>query len=165
MEIAAGAGVDVVNVRTTDEMAGAVASSLPTADVLVMAAAPADYRSAETAPQKMKKREGKSRLLELRPTVDILKDTKTARRSGAVVVGFALETENEIPNARAKLDEKDLDLVVLNSATEKGAGFGGDTNRVTLISASSEPEPLPLMTKVEVADAILDRVERLLNGR
>ncbi len=165
MEIAAGAGVDVVNVRTTDEMAGAVASSLPTADVLVMAAAPADYRSAETAPQKMKKREGKSRLLELRPTVDILKDTKTARRSGAVVVGFALETENEIPNARAKLDEKDLDLVVLNSATEKGAGFGGDTNRVTLISASGEPEPLPLMTKVEVADAILDRVERLLNGR
>jgi phosphopantothenoylcysteine decarboxylase/phosphopantothenate--cysteine ligase len=165
-DVQAGDGIEVVGVDTTEEMAHAVAAALPSADVLVMAAAPADFRPAMPAEQKIKKR-GKKRpsAIELDPTVDILTQTRPARRPGAIIVGFALETENGIRNARAKLDEKNLDLVVLNDATEEGAGFGGDTNRVTMVSAAEKDESLPLITKREVAEAILDRVEVLLNGR
>jgi phosphopantothenoylcysteine decarboxylase/phosphopantothenate--cysteine ligase len=83
-----------------------------------------------------------------------------------VVVGFALETNDVLANARRKLDQKALDLIVVNDATETGAGFGVDTNRVSLLTrGASEPEELPLMSKSNVADAILDRVQTLLNGR
>jgi phosphopantothenoylcysteine decarboxylase/phosphopantothenate--cysteine ligase len=165
-DVASGEGIEVIRVDTTDEMASAVASALPTADVLVMAAAPADFRPSARAAQKIKKREKNGpQAIDLAPTIDILRETRTARRNGAIIVGFALETENGIPNARAKLQEKGLDLVVLNDATEEGAGFGVDTNRVTLISADANAESLPLMSKRDVADAILDRVQRMLHGR
>ena len=81
-----------------------------------------------------------------------------------VTVGFALETNDVISNGRAKLDAKDLDLLVANDATEKGAGFSVDTNRVTILSRDGTDEVLPLLPKAEVADAILDRVARLFNG-
>ena len=88
------------------------------------------------------------------------------RRDSAIVVGFALETDDLLPNATRKLESKGLDMVVLNAANEPGAGFGVDTNRVTIVSAGrAEPEELPLLDKREVADAILDRVEALLDGR
>jgi phosphopantothenoylcysteine decarboxylase/phosphopantothenate--cysteine ligase len=145
-------------------MARAVEGQLPSADVLIMAAAPADFRPADPAPQKLKKQQhGKS--LALTGTPDILKTTAAARKSGAVIVGFALETQDVIANGREKLAEKQLDMIVANDATEAGAGFGVDTNRVTLVLSDGREEHLPLMSKAAVADAILDRVEALLGGR
>ncbi|HUF29224.1 MAG TPA: phosphopantothenoylcysteine decarboxylase, partial [Gemmatimonadaceae bacterium] len=87
------------------------------------------------------------------------------RREGAVIIGFALETGDAVVAAREKLARKGLDLLVINDAFEPGAGFSGDTNRVTLLEPDSEPRPLPLMTKSELADVLLDRVEELLDGR
>ena len=157
-------GPHVVHVETTAEMARAVADTLAGADVLVMAAAPADFRPATTARQKIKKASAPS-AIPLEPTVDILAETRRARRPGAVVVGFALETTDALRNGRAKLEQKGLDLVVVNDATEPGAGFAVDTNRVTLVGADGTERALPLLPKTEVADAILDRVKELLDGR
>ena len=156
-------GLRTVPVETTQQMHDAVAEALPAADVLVMAAAPADFRPAEVATQKIKRGDGALNLA-LAPNADILAGTRALRRAGAVVVGFALETSDLEANARRKLAAKELDLIVLNDATEPGAGFGVDTNRVTLLAhdGDSTPEALPLMAKADVADAILDRVVRLL---
>ncbi len=157
------AGPRVVRVETAAQMCDAVAASLPSADALVMAAAPADFRAADVAPQKIKKADGK-RDIRLTETADILRETRSLRRPGAVVVGFALETTDLEANARRKLVEKGLDFVVLNDATEPGAGFGVPTNRVTIVHASGV-DALALMSKEDVAGEILDRVEALLNGR
>lgn len=159
------AGMTVHQVESTEEMRDAVAARIADNDLLVMAAAPADYRPGEVASGKLKKT-GAPRMLELHETPDILAATKAARRPGAVMVGFALETEDLLANAARKLETKGLDLIVLNDATEPGAGFGVDTNRVTFLTrGGDEPERLPLMPKSDVADAILDRAEALLNGR
>ncbi|MDQ3675107.1 MAG: phosphopantothenoylcysteine decarboxylase, partial [Gemmatimonadota bacterium] len=96
---------------------------------------------------------------------DILRTTASRRKSGSVIVGFALETNDSIANARTKLKEKDLDLIVLNTAGEAGSGFGTDTNRVTLISRDGKQEDVALMAKTEVAEVLLDRIETLLRGR
>ncbi len=150
-----------VPVESTADMADAVAAALPSADVAIMAAAPADFRAAAVAPEKIKRTAG-DLALTLAPTPDILASTRARRRPGAVIVGFALETSDGETHARAKLASKALDLIVLNDATEPGAGFGVDTNRVTLLGADGSREALALMPKSDVADAILDRVERLL---
>jgi phosphopantothenoylcysteine decarboxylase/phosphopantothenate--cysteine ligase len=165
LSVPAPVGVKHVEVETTQEMHQAVERSLSDADVLVMAAAPADYRPASVSAHKIKK-SGGGRTIELVENADILVGTRESRRDGAVVVGFALETDDVIDNARRKLSSKSLDLIVVNDATEAGAGFGVDTNRVTIISRDrDEPERLPLLSKQEVADEILDRVEVLLDGR
>jgi len=156
-------GATLVRVETTQQMSDAVAAALPTADALVMAAAPADFRPATVADAKIKRGAG-AMSIALEPTHDILATTRALRRHGSVTVGFALETNDAVPNARAKLASKGVDLVVLNDATEPGAGFGVDTNRVTFVSAAGE-EGLALLPKSEVADAILDRVEALLAAR
>jgi phosphopantothenoylcysteine decarboxylase/phosphopantothenate--cysteine ligase len=145
-------------------MAGAVKELITTSDVLIMAAAPVDFRPAAAAPSKIKKSAAPSSL-KLQQTTDILASTVKQRRRGSIVVGFALETDDAIENGKRKLREKQLDLVVVNDASEPGAGFEVDTNRVTLIDRSGATEVLPLLSKPEVADAILDRVERLANGR
>jgi phosphopantothenoylcysteine decarboxylase/phosphopantothenate--cysteine ligase len=157
-------GPRLVPVETTEEMARAVADALRDADVLVMAAAPADFRAADPAADKIKKASAPSSLA-LAATTDILAATRDARRPGAVVVGFALETTDALRSGRGKLEAKGLDLVVVNDATEPGAGFAVDTNRVTLIGRDGAERPLPLLPKTEVADAILDRVTELLDGR
>jgi phosphopantothenoylcysteine decarboxylase/phosphopantothenate--cysteine ligase len=158
-------GVTVQRVESTEEMCDAVAAKVGECDVLIMAAAPADYRPSEVAVRKLKKT-GAPRMLELNETPDILAATRAARRPGAVMVGFALETDDLLANAVRKLEKKGLDLIVLNDATEAGAGFGVDTNRVTFLTRhGGEPERLPLMPKADVADAILDRAEALLHGR
>jgi phosphopantothenoylcysteine decarboxylase/phosphopantothenate--cysteine ligase len=165
LAVPAPVGVSLVHVESTDEMRQAVERELAQADVLVMAAAPADYRPAEVATNKLKKT-GRPRAIELEENADILRSTAPLRRQGAVVVGFALETDDLIENAKRKLDAKSLDLIVLNDAKEEGAGFGVETNRVTLLTRGApEPEKLPLLTKPQVADVILDRVEALLRGR
>lgn len=157
-------GVAVHAVESTEQMAEAVERLLSQSDVLVMAAAPADFRPANPASAKIKKTKTPPDM-PLTPTPDILLATKGARRADAVIVGFALETNDPVANGRAKLAAKDLDLVVVNDATEAGAGFGVDTNRVTLVSRDGAEARLPLMAKTEVADAILDRVEMLIGGR
>lgn len=163
MTIAPPPGIDVSAVETTEEMAAAVTSALPNADVLVMAAAPADFRPAQPAATKIKKRSAPEQV-ELVPTPDILLTTRKARKKGAIIVGFALETNDVVSNGRGKLAAKELDLIVVNDATEAGAGFGVETNRVTILSRTGAEEDLPLMSKREVADAILDRVEGLRSG-
>lgn len=148
-------------VETTQDMAEAVASELGDADVLVMAAAPADFRPTSVATGKIKKT-GASASLALEETPDILKTTAGKRKPGMLAVGFALETDDLRDNARKKLAAKGLQLIVANSAREAGAGFGYDTNRVTILAADGGVDELPLMPKREVADAILDRIEALL---
>jgi phosphopantothenoylcysteine decarboxylase/phosphopantothenate--cysteine ligase len=145
-------------------MARAVQQALATADVLVMAAAPADFRAAEPATKKIKK-DASLDSLALARTPDILGSTKKARRKGSIIVGFALETNDAVENGRAKLRAKELDLIVVNDATEAGAGFAVDTNRVTLLARDGDDERLPLLPKSDVAEAILDRVEAELRGR
>ena len=164
LSVALPEGPQVVHVQSTEDMANAVSKALPAADVLVMAAAPADFRPAQQAQSKMKK-EVKPASIALAETADILLSTKSKRKRGAVVVGFALETEEAVSGGRSKLGKKELDLVVVNDATEAGAGFGVDTNRVTLLTRDGGEERLPLLAKTDVADVILDRVEALVRGR
>jgi phosphopantothenoylcysteine decarboxylase/phosphopantothenate--cysteine ligase len=153
-----------MQVETVQAMSRSVADILPTADVLIMAAAPADFRPAKEAQQKIKKGKAAPKI-ELEETEDILKSTISKRKKKSLIVGFALETTDGIRNAREKLKTKHLDLVVLNDATEPGAGFGVDTNRVTVIGRNGKEETLDLMSKTDLAEILLDRVEAELNGR
>ncbi|MDQ3811569.1 MAG: bifunctional 4'-phosphopantothenoylcysteine decarboxylase/phosphopantothenoylcysteine synthetase, partial [Chloroflexota bacterium] len=138
---------------------------LPSADVLIMAAAPADFRVPDPAPRKIRKSAAPTQLT-LCPTPDILLSTLPARRPGAVVVGFALDAGGDaVSGGRHKLSAKSLDLVVVNDASEPGAGFAVDTNRATLLSRDGSAEELPLMPKADLAELILDRIERLLHER
>jgi phosphopantothenoylcysteine decarboxylase/phosphopantothenate--cysteine ligase len=157
------AGASRIDVGTADEMAHAVLEASAGADALLMAAAVADFRPVRLAAHKLKKDAGPP-VLELERTADILSAVAEARaKSGrpACVVGFAAETDDLVPNARKKLQEKCLSLVVANDVTRKDAGFGSDSNRVTLIDAAGAEE-LPLLSKAEVAERILDRVGALL---
>ena len=153
-----------VKAQTVEEMSNCVAKALPSADVLVMAAAPADFRPAERAKVKIKKGRGGASI-ELEQTEDILRSTIPKRKKKGLIVGFALETGDGVRNARDKLKSKDLDLIVLNDATEPGAGFGVDTNRVTLIDRAGKEEELQLMSKIDLAEVLLDRIEEKLSGR
>ncbi len=164
LEVALPAGINSVHVETTADMQHAVIKALENADALIMSAAPADFTSASPAEQKIKKQTAPD-VLQLARTPDILKSSMLARKSGAIIVGFALETQNALNEGTRKLREKGLDLVVVNDATEPGAGFGVTTNRVTFVNRAGEVEALPLLSKREVADAIWDRVEILLHGR
>jgi len=156
-------GVAVVRVRSTEQMAAAVADALPLADLLLMAAAPADYRPLAPMETKAKRADGALRL-ELAPTADILAGTAGRRKKGAFIVGFALETGDAVAGAQAKLKSKQLDLVVANDATEPGSGPEVPTNRVIIVSRTGV-EPLPLLEKTEAAEVILDRVQVLVSGR
>jgi phosphopantothenoylcysteine decarboxylase/phosphopantothenate--cysteine ligase len=161
LSVALPIGAAATSVETTEEMADAVAKKLPKADVLVMAAAPADFRPKDVATSKIKKT-GKAPSVALEETPDILKSTAAKRKKGMIAVGFALETDDLKENAKKKLAAKGLDLIVANSAREPGAGFGYDTNRVTLFSAKGDTEELPLLPKSDVADLLLDRIEKML---
>jgi phosphopantothenoylcysteine decarboxylase/phosphopantothenate--cysteine ligase len=156
-------GASRIDVSTAHEMAHAVLEASAGADALVMAAAVADFRPARPADHKLKKDAGLP-VLELERTTDILRAVAEVRaRTGrpACVVGFAAETGDLLANARKKLQEKRLSLVVANDVSKPDAGFGADTNRVTLIDSAGADE-LPLLSKAEVAERILDRVGALL---
>jgi len=167
LDVAVPHGIDVVRAETVADMKGEVERILPSTDALIMAAAPADFRPVAPASQKIKKggASEKPRPIELTETEDILTSTKSARKRGSVVVGFALETENLLANSAKKLEQKGLDMIVANSAVDEGTGFGVDTNRVTILSSGGATEEIAMMKKTEVADVILDRIEALLNGR
>lgn len=152
------AGVNVVRIRTTQELYDAVMAHAG-ADVVIQAAAPADYRAREVSPTKIK-RTGETLMVELVPNPDIAAALGERKRAGQTLVGFAAETNDVVANAQGKLRRKSLDLIVANDVTRAGAGFDVDTNIITLIDAGSTRE-LPLMTKREAADRILDRVLEL----
>ena len=146
----------VVQVRTAEQMGEAIQSHLKKADALIMAAAVADYRPTEAADQKIKKADD-DLSISLAKTTDILKSAK----GDFVRVGFAAETQNLVENAKAKVGSKQLDLIVANDITAEGSGFGSDTNKVTLIDRELAVEELPLLSKYDVSNRILDRVKRL----
>ena len=153
-------GVTAHRVETTAEMQRAAQALVKRADLVIMAAAPADYRPAKPAATKRPRASG-AITIELEPTPDILSSLERPKK--CVVVGFALETGGDgLAKAQAKLREKRLDAIILNDAHEPGAGFEVTTNRVTIIRRSGEPIELPLLSKRDVADKILDAVEQSL---
>jgi len=156
-------GVRLRSVETTQDLEGAVAEELPGADVLVMAAAPADYRPSRPSEAKRPRTDG-ALAIPMEPTADILRATVAVRKAGSVIVGFALETGDAIQKARTKLEGKALDLIVVNDALEPGAGFDVDTNRVAILDREGNARVVPLASKREIADAILDAVEARLGG-
>lgn len=149
-------GVNVIRVETAQEMLKAVMKNLPPADIVVAAAAVADYRPVSRAGQKLKK-EQEWLKLDLEKTEDILKRIGEVK-GRKLLIGFAAETENLIENAREKLEKKNLDLIVANDVSDPDAVFGSDTNSVTLIPREGEASSWPRMSKREVANAILDYV-------
>jgi len=153
-------GIEVSHIRTTAQMKEAVAKAVAQADALIMAAAVTDYQPKSAAKAKIKK-ETPSLTLELIRTPDILAEVK----GNFLKVGFAAESQDIVANAKQKLVKKQLDLIVANDITDPRSGFGADTNKVTLIDKQGNVETLPLMTKREVADRILDRVVELLSKR
>ena len=155
------AGVVVRRVESTQELEEAVRSELPQADVLVMAAAPADFRPSSPSDSKRSRIDG-ALAIPMEPTTDVLDATRGVRKKGSIIVGFALETGDALAKGFAKLQRKDLDLIVVNDALEPGAGFEKDTNRVAVLGRDGTRKILPLQSKREVADAILDLVEQTL---
>ena len=153
-------GIDVVPIQTALQMRDAVKKASSKADVLIMAAAPADFRPATVAKSKIKKESISEMGLKLVPNPDIISEVK-----GAIIkVGFAAESEDLVKNATAKLKRKSLHLIVANNITEAHSGFGTDTNKVTLIDSQGKIEALPLLPKSEVAHKVLDKVVSLLNA-
>ncbi len=161
--LAAPRGVDRVSVESSAQMCEAVLARGEWADVVIQAAAPADFRPAQVAAHKIKKT-GAGMTLALENTADIAAELGRRRRDDQVIVIFAAETDDVLANARGKLARKNADMVVANDVTRPDAGFGVDTNAVTLITRD-DARALPLMSKREVADGILDRVAELLGAR
>jgi phosphopantothenoylcysteine decarboxylase/phosphopantothenate--cysteine ligase len=159
------AGVDVVRVTTAAEMRQAVTARAATADVVIMAAAVADYAPSGAAPQKIHKDQD-SLTLTLVRTPDILGELGTRRAGGdrPILVGFAAETDDVVAQARRKRREKGVDLIVANDVSRTDAGFEVDTNEVTIVSADGE-EVIPLQSKAGIANHVLDRVEAILRTR
>ncbi len=155
-------GVNYIPVVSAAEMAQAVFHHQD-AELIIMAAAVADYTPAAPASGKIKKKDDDLSLA-LKRTVDILATLGQTKKEGQILVGFALETDNQLSNAQQKLKKKNLDWIVLNSPNHAGEGFGTTTNKVTLISADGNAEAFPLLTKQETAEAILNRIESSLNN-
>jgi phosphopantothenoylcysteine decarboxylase/phosphopantothenate--cysteine ligase len=157
----AAASIEIVPVQTAAEMQDAVLSRAREMDVVVMAAAVADFRPKEPPTRKLKKHEGIPEIV-LEPTHDFLVDLGRDKPAGQVLVGFAAETDDLVGNATDKLHSKHLDLIVGNDISQPDAGFEVDTNRAVIIDADGGVEALPLLAKIDLAEVILDRVSALL---
>ena len=158
------AGVEVVRVETADDMEAAVLGRAAGADVVVMAAAVADFRPTVAAENKLRKADGVPDIV-LKPTTDILAELGRRRRPGQVLVGFAAETGDVVAGAEEKLRRKQLDLIVANDVTAAGAGFGHDTNAATILDTAGHRTGVPLTSKREVARILLDLVSGLLGAQ
>ena len=154
--------ITVTNVISAEEMFNACIDTFPDSNIAIMSAAVADYTPKNTYQQKVKKNSESDWQIDLEKTKDILKNLGNDKRSGQVLVGFALETDNELDNAFLKLRNKNLDLIVLNSLKDKGAGFGGSTNKVSMIDKNERIEDYELKSKKEVAVDIANKVKSLL---
>lgn len=150
--------VKTINVTTAEEMYNAVTREFDSTDIVIKAAAVADFRPVNIADDKLKKTDGMENI-PLEPTKDILK-TLGANKKNQFICGFSMETQNMTENSKKKLESKNLDMIVCNNLKVEGAGFQGDTNVVTIIDKSSTTE-LGIMSKTEVADKILDRIAQL----
>ncbi|MFC1495476.1 bifunctional phosphopantothenoylcysteine decarboxylase/phosphopantothenate--cysteine ligase CoaBC [Thermodesulfobacteriota bacterium] len=158
------AGTDFIVVKTAEEMKNEVIKHCRHMDIIIKAAAVSDYRPAEVSAQKIKKSDNDFSI-KLTSNPDILSELgKLKEESGFILTGFAAETENILDNAREKLLKKNLDLIVVNDVTAKNAGFDTDTNQVTIISKDGGKEELPIMSKEEAADRILDRIKTIKQG-
>ena len=153
-------GIPVVKVESTCDLYEAVTSRAPEMDVIIQAAAPADYRFANPSAQKMKKEAGKPLIFELVENPDIAAAVGAAKKPGQTLVGFAAETEKLLDNARRKLDKKNLDMIVANDVSKPGAGFNVDTNIATLITREGLTD-CPLQSKADLAETILDKIVEL----
>ena len=153
----------IIKVRTAKEMYKAVLDNYKKADIIIKAAAVADYRPKVEAAEKIKK-DGKTISLELERNPDIIAEIGK-NKGKRVLVGFAMETQNLLANAREKLKKKNMDLIVANNLREEGAGFRTDTNIITIIDRTGKAESLDKMTKNEAAGAILDRVKKIIGGK
>ncbi len=156
--LAAPPGIKIIGIRTAEEMLKAVQNAVKKTDALIMAAAVADFRPIKIAPNKIKRQELSDMTVELEKTPDILAQVK----GDFVRVGFAAESHDLIANARDKVKRKGLDFIVANDITQKDCGFGTETNRVTIIDSKGKMDELPLMTKDEVADRVLDKLRGIL---
>ena len=152
-------GVKLVPIITAQDMLEAVQAALPQTDILIKAAAVADYRPATVADEKLKKKDGELSI-PLERTADILAWVSENRHEGLFVCGFSMETENMLENSRAKLQKKNVDMICANNLKTQGAGFGVETNVVTLIT-KDEIKELPLMGKDEVAGKLLDEIQKM----
>lgn len=162
VHIAPPQGVQVVPITSTQDLLDAMMEQCPAQDIIIQAAAPADYRMETVAQQKIKKQSGDTLTLTLVENPDVARAVGERKRPGQTLVGFAAETQMVRENAQKKLQSKHLDLIVANDVTAPGAGFGVDTNIVTLITQSTETT-LPQMSKRDVADRILDKVLEMRN--
>src|SRR5690606_27076899 len=147
-------------VETSEEMYNRCIEIFPKTDIAIMAAAVADYKPEQPTAHKIKKKET-ALSITLTRTQDILATLGTIKSPNQILVGFALETDNEIPNAQEKLNKKNADMIVLNSLQDIGAGFGTDTNKVTLLDRSGTAKSFPLQTKKEVAEIIINHIAGL----
>ena len=158
-------GVHLRKVETAVEMEVAVHDVIGEADVSIYAAAVADFRPSDPKSSKVKRaHEPRGLDVPLEENPDIALGSRELRKAGSIAVGFALETDDLIANARGKLERKGFDMIVANDATEEGAGFGTTTNRVTLVRSDAPEERVPLQSKDEVAETILDRVADLMDS-
>lgn len=151
---------NVINVTTAEEMYDAVLSRSDAYDIIIKSAAVADYRPAVVSDEKIKKSEDGTGSIMLERTKDILAELGRRKKAGQIICGFSMETENVLENSRKKLIKKNADIIAANSLREEGAGFGGDTNRLTLITGDEKKE-LPLMSKDETALALLDFIAEM----
>lgn len=163
VNLAAPKGVELVSIQSSADLCAAVLARGEWADVVIQAAAPADFTPETTAASKIKKT-GEGMTLRLKNTTDIAAELGKRKHPGQVLVAFAAETDDMIENARGKLSKKNADMVVANDVSRTDAGFGVDTNAVTLITAQGETA-LPLMRKRDAADGILDAVVKLRQGK
>jgi phosphopantothenoylcysteine decarboxylase / phosphopantothenate---cysteine ligase len=154
--------INRIDVQTAGEMRQAVTKAFGDADITIMSAAVADFTPAQTADKKIKKA-GAPIHLDLKPTTDILAELGKRKKNNQLLAGFALETDNELQNAHKKLNTKNLDLIVLNSLKDQGAGFGSNTNKVTILDRHGNQFEFPLKSKKEVAADILDKIVEMLN--
>jgi len=150
-------GITTIKVETAQQMYEAAINHFPNVDIAVLSAAVADYRPKNIATEKIKKKSD-DMVLELEKTFDIADSLGKIKKANQLIVGFALETNNEIDNAKNKLHRKNFDFIVLNSLQDKGAGFNHDTNKVTLIDKYNNFEEFELKTKVEVAVDIVNKI-------
>jgi len=153
--------IERIDITSAEELYNASTKAFKTADIAVLSAAVADYKPAVIAKQKIKKTEG-SRSIELTPTRDTLAELGKMKKAKQLLVGFALETNNETEHAKSKIKKKNLDLIVLNSLNDKGAGFKSETNKITIIDSNNKSIKFELKSKAEVAADIVDVIIKRL---
>jgi phosphopantothenoylcysteine decarboxylase/phosphopantothenate--cysteine ligase len=153
--------IKVINVKSAESMASECISRFPKCDIAILSAAVADFTPEKVAEEKIKKSDNEL-ILRLKPTKDIAAELGKNKKRGQILVGFALETKNELQNAIFKLKKKNLDLIVLNSLNDEGAGFGFDTNRITIIDKNNNIDKFELKSKEEAARDIIDKIVSII---